>query len=121
MRMRGEICSAQRPSIGNFWDTGASGRYIEDVCIWKGDSLCVTGVCKDLVALLSARCFFDFDRCPSSPCSLFLFFPSVDLCFLEGPPSGCGDCGAISIDINRKLYFEYLWKSRQFKMSIGKS
>lgn len=37
--MRGERCSAQRPSSGLRWAMGARGRYNDVVCVKKGESL----------------------------------------------------------------------------------
>ena len=108
MRIRGEMCSAQSPSRGYFWETGANGRYREAVCTWNGETVADTSGADDWNADLSDLCFFDLGLCPSSPWSRFRFFsPCEDLCFFSDfdlcfsePIVGVGDFAAFSIDIS---------------------
>ena len=84
MRRSGERCSAQIPSSGYFCDTGANGRYNEEVCRWNGDTVAGISKISDSTALESDLCFFDFDFGPSSAWSLFRFFsPCEDFDFFS--------------------------------------
>ncbi len=86
MRIRGERCSAHMPSTGYFCDTGAKGRYKEQVWIWNGEIVECASRRLDVVegTVLSDLCFLELDLEPSSLRSLFRFFsPCVDLCFLS--------------------------------------
>ena len=108
MRINGEMCSAQSPSSGVFCDRGASGKYSEQLCIWKGEiSSGIWGItdCDLDLCLLSDLCFFDFFWLSSlsrfrffSPCDDLSFFEDFDSYFSECIAASAGGVGVI-IDI----------------------